>query len=69
MSKVRRNVDLIAKHGIGLLRFKRKSKVPKPKGPSCVETLTSDLDMAARDKDGINVEIDVSLPYKSQIIS
>ena len=35
-------------------------KVPKPKGPSCVETLSSGLDMAARDKDGINVEIDVS---------
>ena len=34
-------------------------KVPKPKGPSCVETLSSGLDMAARDKDGINVEIDV----------
>lgn len=36
-------------------------KVPKPKGPSCVETLSSGLDMAARDKDGINVEIDVSI--------
>ena len=35
-------------------------KVPKPKGPSCVETLSSGLDMTARDKDGINVEIDVS---------
>ena len=34
-------------------------KVPKPKGPSCVETLSCGLDMAARDKDGINVEIDV----------
>jgi len=34
-------------------------KVPKPKGPSCVETLSSGLDMAARDKDGINVEIDL----------
>ena len=35
-------------------------KVPKPKGPSCVETMTTDLDMAARDKEGINIEIDVS---------
>merc|ERR1712079_678287 len=34
-------------------------KVPKPKGPSCVETLSSGLDMAARDKGGINVEIDL----------
>merc|ERR1712038_811875 len=34
-------------------------KVPKPKGPSCVETLSSGLDMAARDKDGINIEIDL----------
>merc|ERR1712029_1164147 len=34
-------------------------KVPKPKGPSCVETLSSGLDMTARDKDGINVEIDL----------
>ena len=38
-------------------------KVPKPKGPSCVETLSSGLDMAARDKDGINVEIDVSFSF------
>merc|ERR1712209_169343 len=36
-------------------------KVPKPKGPSCVETLSSGLDMTARDKDGINVEIDLSI--------
>ena len=35
-------------------------KVPKPAGPSCVETMTTDLDMAARDKEGINIEIDVS---------
>merc|ERR1712026_1500 len=34
-------------------------KVPKPRGPSCAETLSSGLDMAARDKDGINVEIDL----------
>merc|ERR1712011_16827 len=34
-------------------------KVPKPKGPSCVETLSSGLDMAARDKEGINIEIDL----------
>ena len=35
-------------------------KVPKPAGPSCVETMTTGLDMAARDKEGINIEIDVS---------
>ena len=35
-------------------------KVPKPKGPSCVETMTTGLDLAARDKEGINIEIDVS---------
>merc|ERR1712038_622589 len=34
-------------------------KVPKPKGPSCVETMTTGLDMAARDKEGINIEIDL----------
>jgi len=34
-------------------------KVPKPKGPSCVETLSSGLDMTSRDKSGINIEIDL----------
>merc|ERR1711902_215990 len=34
-------------------------KVPKPAGPSCVETMTTGLDMAARDKEGINIEIDL----------
>merc|ERR1712014_428935 len=34
-------------------------KVPKPKGPSCVETMSSGLDMNTRDKAGINVEIDL----------
>ena len=38
-------------------------KVPKPKGPSCVETLSSGLDMGARDKDGINVEVDVRVSH------
>merc|ERR1739844_707202 len=33
--------------------------VPKPASPSCVETMTTDLDMAARDKEGINIEIDL----------
>merc|ERR1712088_741463 len=37
----------------------KKVKVPKPAGPSCVETMTTDLDMAARDKEGINIEIDL----------
>jgi len=34
-------------------------KVAKPKGPSCVETMSSGLDMSTRDKAGINVEIDL----------
>jgi len=34
-------------------------KVPKPKGPSCVETMSSGLDMNTRDKAGINMEIDL----------
>merc|ERR1711992_187042 len=34
-------------------------KVPKPAGPSCVETMTTGLDMAARDKEGTNIEIDL----------
>merc|ERR1712154_625122 len=34
-------------------------KVPKTAGPSCVETMTTGLDMAARDKEGINIEIDL----------
>merc|ERR1712218_436156 len=38
---------------------KKVPKVPKPKGPSCVETLSSGLDKGARDKDGINVEVDL----------
>merc|ERR1712218_216982 len=38
---------------------KKKKKEKKVKGPSCVETLSSGLDMGARDKDGINVEVDL----------
>merc|ERR1711936_1478443 len=37
----------------------KKAKVPKPAGPSCVETMTTGLDLAARDKEGINIEIDL----------
>ena len=39
-------------------------KVPKPKGPSCVETMSSGLDMNTRDKEGINVEIDVRVIHR-----
>ena len=37
----------------------KKEKVPKEKGPSCIDTLSTSLDLAARDKRGINTEIDV----------
>ena len=41
----------------------KKVKVPKVKkepGPSCMDTLSTGLDMAARDGHGINTEINVS---------
>ena len=38
----------------------KKVKVPKEKGPSCIDTLSTGLDMTARDRRGINTEIDVS---------
>merc|ERR1712027_7783 len=40
----------------------KKMKVPKVKkepGPSCIDTLSSGLDLGARDSQGINVEIDL----------
>merc|ERR1712209_340652 len=40
----------------------KKEKVPKVKkepGPSCIDTLSSGLDLGARDSQGINVEIDL----------
>merc|ERR1712184_215356 len=40
----------------------KKVKVPKVKkepGPSCIDTLSSGLDLGARDTQGINVEIDL----------
>merc|ERR1712203_296457 len=40
----------------------KKVKVPKVKkepGPSCIDTLSSGLDLEARDTQGINVEIDL----------
>jgi hypothetical protein len=36
----------------------KKEKVPK--GPGCVETLSSGLDLNARDARGINADINVS---------
>ena len=38
----------------------KKVKVPKEKGPSCIDTLSTGLDLTARDRRGINTEIDVS---------
>jgi hypothetical protein len=35
-------------------------QVKKEKGPGCVETLSSGLDLNARDARGINTEINVS---------
>merc|ERR1711979_142010 len=37
----------------------KKVKVPKEKGPSCIDTLSTSLDLSARDKRGINTEIDL----------
>merc|ERR1711992_210195 len=37
----------------------KKMKVPKEKGPSCIDTLSTSLDLSARDKRGINTEIDL----------
>jgi len=38
---------------------KKKVKVPKEKGPSCIDINSSGLDMITRDKRGINMEIDL----------
>ena len=45
----------------GKKKKEKKVKVPKEKGPSCVDTLSTGLDMTVRDRRGINTEIDVSL--------
>jgi len=37
----------------------KKVKVPKEKGPSCINTLSTGLDLTARDRRGINTEIDL----------
>merc|ERR1711934_13275 len=37
----------------------KKVKVKKEPGPSCIDTLSSGLDLGARDTQGINVEIDL----------
>lgn len=37
----------------------KKVKVPKEKGPSCIDIQSASLDLAARDKRGINTEINV----------
>merc|ERR1712018_828605 len=38
---------------------KKEKKVKKEPGPSCIDTLSSGLDLGARDSQGINVEIDL----------
>ena len=38
----------------------KKVKVPKEKGPCCIDTLSTGLDLTARDRRGINTEIYVS---------
>ena len=38
----------------------KKVKVPKENGPSCINTLSTGLDLTARDRRGIKTEIDVS---------
>ena len=48
----------------------KKAKVPKEKsdpGPSCIDTLSSGLDMTVRDNRGINTEIDVSTVQYSTV--
>ena len=42
------------------VKKEKKVKVPKEKGPSCIDTLSTGLDLTARDRRGINTEIDVS---------
>merc|ERR1712086_904790 len=37
----------------------KKVKVPKEKGPSCIDTLSTGLDLTARDGRGINTEINL----------
>ena len=37
----------------------KKEKVPKEKGPSCIDAMSSSLDIADRDRKGINTEIEV----------
>jgi hypothetical protein len=44
----------------------KKEKVPK--GPGCVETLSSGLDLNARDARGINADINVSAPYSYEYL-
>ena len=39
----------------------KKKKVKKEPGPSCIDTMSSGLDINVRDARGINCEIDVSL--------
>merc|ERR1712147_328905 len=37
----------------------KKVNVPNEKGPSCIDTLSTGLDLTARDRRGINTEIDL----------
>ena len=51
------------KEDAGTEKKKKKEKKPKekkPKGPSCIDTMSAGLNMANRDENAINTEIDVS---------
>ena len=45
----------------------KKVKMPKEKGPSCIDTLSTGLDLTARDRKGINTEIDVSFVQQRRL--
>ena len=48
----------------------KKEKAPKVKkepGPSCIDTMSSGLDMNVRDANGLNCEIDVSCIFFSNV--
>lgn len=46
----------------------KKVKVPKEKGPSCIDIQSASLDLAARDKRGINTEINVRFFLKKFVV-
>ena len=46
----------------------KKEKVSKEKGPSCIDNLSKSLDLAARDKRGINTEINVMFFFLKKFV-